>query len=56
MGDVFDLPVPIVIDYADGRSESVDVLAREPVNETRIPLQSPIRRVHVDRELTLARW
>jgi hypothetical protein len=55
-GDVFDLSAAIVIDYADGRSEVVDVAAHQSVSETPIPVRGPIRRVHVERDLTLAHW
>jgi hypothetical protein len=55
-GDVFDMPIPIVIEYADGQRESVDVAADRPVSESRLVLRGPVRHVRVDRELTLAHW
>lgn len=55
-GDVFDLPVSIVIDYADGRSETIDVIVTQAISDTHLPLSGPIRRVRVDRDVTLARW
>ncbi len=55
-GDAFDLPVPIAIDYADGRTESRDVRATQSASESRITLSGTIRRVRVDRDVTLAHW
>ena len=54
-GEIFDLPVSIVVDYADGRHDAIDVVAGQAVSEARIPVEGSIRRVRVDQNLTLAR-
>lgn len=55
-GDAFDLPIPVAIDYADGRSESTDVRVSQPTSEYRIALSGALRRVRIDRDVTLAHW
>ncbi|MEO8481154.1 MAG: M1 family aminopeptidase [Acidobacteriota bacterium] len=56
IGDVFDVSVPILLEYVDGRSAAMHVTSNQRASDTRIPLESPIRRVRVDRDLTMARW
>jgi hypothetical protein len=55
LGEVFDVPVPIAIDYADGTTQTIDVVASESVTEAQLPLRGPVRRVRVDRDVTLMR-
>jgi hypothetical protein len=55
-GEVFDLPVPVVVHYADGSSEDVqlDVAEADRVHEIR--LKSPARRIQVrEDQLLMAR-
>ena len=54
LNGVFEVPVPVVLRYANRTSESavIDVAARSV--DTRIPLKAPLQRVDVDRDLTLA--
>ena len=56
MGDVFDVSVPIVLEYADGHSEMMNVTSDQRGSDTRVTVRSPVRKVRVDRDLTLARW
>jgi hypothetical protein len=50
------MPVPIVLDYADGRSVTVDLVVHERVTDATMPLDGVLRRARVDRDATLARW
>ncbi len=45
VGDVFDFPLTVVVQYADGSSAEVLIKVTEPVVEERIPLKSPLRRI-----------
>ena len=54
IGDVFDLPLTIGIDYADGRTEEVDLALTETTTEMRVPLKGPLRRIVPRDELVLA--
>ena len=54
IGDPFDLPVPIAVQYADGRSEEVIVPVTEPIIERTIPLKGPVRRISARDDLILA--
>jgi hypothetical protein len=56
IGDVFDLPVTVTVQYADGRSADVTIPVTEAVVEHRIPLQGPLRRIVTREELTLASY
>ena len=52
-GEVFDLPLTVAIQYADGRSETRTLKITEQVHEERLDVKSPIRRVTVRDELTM---
>jgi hypothetical protein len=50
VGDVFDLPVTVTLDYASGASEDVLVRLTDRVTETRLPLRGPLREVEINRD------
>ncbi len=54
IGELFDLPVPILVQYADGRTEEVVLPVTEAVVEKSIPLKGPVRRIAPRDELILA--
>jgi aminopeptidase N len=57
IGDVvFDLPVTVTVQYADGRSADVTIPVTEAVVEQHIALQGPARRIVTREELTLATY
>jgi len=56
IGTVFDLPVTLSVEYADGRTEDIAIAVTEAVVERRIPLKGKARRVTVRDDLTLAVW
>jgi hypothetical protein len=49
-GEVFDFPVVVSIDYANGASEKVMVPVTDQLTEKRIPLRGPVRRVDANRD------
>jgi len=53
IGEVFDLPLTVSVQYADGRSEDVTVIVTDAVVERRIPLSGPLRRIVARDDLTL---
>jgi hypothetical protein len=52
-GDVFDLPLTVVIQFADGRSETRTLKITDQVHEERLTGKSPIRRVTAKDELSI---
>jgi hypothetical protein len=54
MGPVFDLPLTLAVEYADGRTEDITIPVTEALVERRIPLKSKATRVSVRDDLTLA--
>jgi aminopeptidase N len=50
LGEVFDVPVPVLVQYQDGKSEEIQVIAGEADREYEIPLKSPARRIVVREE------
>jgi hypothetical protein len=50
VGEVFDLPITVTIDYADRPTENVIVPVTEQVTEKRIPLSGRVRRVDANRD------
>lgn len=56
IGEVFDLPLTIVVQYIDGRTAEVALGLTEAVAEQRIPLTGRLRRITARDELTLAEW
>ncbi len=53
IGEVFDLPLTVVIQFADGRSETRTLKITEQVHEERLSGKSPIRRVTAKDELSI---
>ncbi len=49
-GSVFDLPVTVTLDYADGTETDVLVRVTEAISETRVPLTKKLRGVEVNRD------
>ena len=56
VGDVFDLPLDIAVDYADGRSERRTLLITEATSEHVITLSGPVRRIEPRDPRSLASW
>lgn len=54
LAGVFDVPVTLIVAYADGRTESVTVAVGQAIEDRRIALTGKIRRISVDEALTLA--
>jgi Peptidase family M1 domain len=54
VGDVFDLPLTITVQYADGTSEAVTIPVVDAVTERLVALKRPVRRIVTRDELTLA--
>jgi aminopeptidase N len=52
-GEVFDLPLTVVIQFADGRSETRTLKITDQVHEERLTGKSPIRRVTPRDELSI---
>ncbi len=50
LGEVFDLPVTITLQYADGGSEDVVVVMTEASGSKMVPLKSALRSVEVNRD------
>ena len=50
IGDVFDLPVTITLQYADRKSADVVVRATEQVTEQRVPLAGVLRGIDVSKD------
>jgi hypothetical protein len=50
LGDVFDLPVTVTLQYADRPSSDVIVPVTDQVAEVRVPLAGTLRRVEVNRD------
>ena len=56
VGPVFDLPLTITIQYADGQSEAVTIPVTKAVTDRPIPLKGPVKRILTRDELTLAEY
>jgi aminopeptidase N len=56
VGEVFDFPLTVAVQYTDGRTENHTLLVTEPMRDHRIPLKGPVRRIVTRDELTLAQW
>lgn len=50
IGEVFDIPVTVTLQYANARFTDVMVAVTEPVTEVRIPIEGVLRNVLVDRD------
>jgi hypothetical protein len=53
-GPVFDLPLTLAVDYADGRTEEITIAVTDALIERRIPLKAKAVRVNFKDDLTLA--
>jgi aminopeptidase N len=53
VGEVFDLPYTVTVQYADGKSTPVTLAIHEAVKEYRVPLTGPVRRIDTRDELFL---
>ena len=47
VGEVFDVPVTVAVQYADGTTDDVVLKVHEAVHEQRIPLKGAVRRISV---------
>jgi hypothetical protein len=56
VGDVFDLPLTVTVQYADGQSEAITIPVSEAVTERPIALKGPVKRIVTRDELTLAEY
>jgi peptidase M1-like protein len=54
IGDVFDLPYTVTIQYLDGRSEDVTIPVLDSIVEQRIALKGALKRLETKDELALA--
>jgi hypothetical protein len=54
LAGVFDVPVTLIVAYADGRIEPVTVAVSQATENQRIALTGKIKRISVDEALTLA--
>jgi aminopeptidase N len=50
LGEVFDIPIPVLVQYQDGKSEEIQVIAADADREYEIELKSPARRIDVREE------
>jgi aminopeptidase N len=53
LGEIFDLPVPVQVQYQDGKTEEIQLIVGEADREHEIPLKAPARRIVVREELIL---
>lgn len=53
VGDVFDLPLSVSVQYTDGRAEDVTLKITDAVVEERVPLKGVVRRIVAKDELSL---
>jgi len=56
VGEVFDLPLTVTVQYSDGRNEPVTIPVTAAVTERTIPLTGPVRRIVTRDDLTLAEY
>jgi hypothetical protein len=56
VGEVFDLPFTVTVQYADGSSEAVTLPVTEAITTRAIALKGPVRRIVTRDELTLAEY
>jgi hypothetical protein len=54
VGDVFDLPLTVAVQYADGSTETVTIPVTQAITEHPIPLKGLVKRIITRDELTLA--
>lgn len=56
MGETFDLPLTVELQYADGKTDEVTLSIREAVVDARIPIKEGLRRIVTKDERTLAEY
>ena len=56
LGQVFDMPFTITLQYVDGRSRDVTLQLADPSTRHRIPLDGKLKRIVTRDELTLAEY
>jgi aminopeptidase N len=54
VGDIFDVPVTVSVQYADGHSDDVSLVLASAVTEQRVPLTGAVRRIVPKDDMTLA--
>ena len=52
--EVFDVPLTVAVQYADGTNEDQTLVITEATSEHRIALKGPVRKIEVKDELGLA--
>jgi Peptidase family M1 domain len=50
LGDVYDLPVTVSVQYTDGTTEDVVVVLADAITETAVPVKGAVRSVEVNRD------
>jgi hypothetical protein len=50
IGDVFDVPLTLTVQYADRKSETVIVRVTEPIVDQRVPLSATLRSIEVSKD------
>jgi aminopeptidase N len=53
VGELFDVPVTVSIQYGDGTTDEVLLKVHDAVHESQIPLKGPARRLSVRDDLTI---
>ena len=53
VGELFDVPVTVSVQYGDGTTDEVLVKVQDAVHESQIPLKGPARRISVRDDLAL---
>ncbi len=56
LGEVFDVPVTIRVEHADGTTEEIDLPITKQTEDVRVPVKGAVRRVTIDQDLTLAHF
>ena len=54
IGEVFDFPWTVTVQYADGKTEEVTIPVTSATVDRQLPLRGPVRRIVTKDELTLA--
>ena len=54
IGEIFDVPVTVAVQYADGTSQDITLVITEATSEHRVELKGPVRKIEVKDELGLA--
>ena len=54
VGDVFDLPYTVTVQYMDGKTEAVTIPVMDTIVEHKITFRGPVKRIEIRDDLTLA--